>query len=617
MDINKIHKSTKIDDQTIILGDTIIGENCKIINSFLENATLGDNVEVINSTITNSNIENNVIIGPYAHLRSNTVVCENAKIGNFVEIKNSKIGKRTKVAHLAYIGDAEIGEDVNVGCGVIFANYDGENKHKIMVGNRVFIGSNSNLVAPLFIEDDVFVAAGTTVTSNLSCGDFCIGRVKNEIKKGVENLYAQKFMQKLKYFGTDGIRGIYGEQLTNEVAQKVGFSLTQLKNNPRVLVGRDTRESGAFVFENLAKGICFGGGEVVDVGVITTAGVCYLTKLFGCDFGIMITASHNPSEYNGIKIFSTNGYKLPTIQEKQIEGIIENCQQVIAGGYNVVSAQKRAYFELLSNIANNYQNLKIYLDCANGSASLIAPKVFSQAGACVVENNTSGEINKNAGVLDEKLFFEQFINSGAEIGFCFDGDADRVKCATKKGVLDGDKILYLLAKHKHEKFAVGTIMTNVAIEKHLKNIGTKLIRVDVGDKYIAKEIKSKKYNIGAEKSGHVIIAEYLQTGDGIVCALELANIYMQNKQIFDECVALELLPCINETIVTTDKNIIKNDEFLNYKVAQEKLLTMGRIIVRASGTEDKIRIMVEDENIKNAKKIAQNIKKHIQNALKI
>ena len=178
-----IHCTASIDDKTIIIGKTQIGKNCKIINSVLENAVLGDNVEVINSTITNSNIENNVKIGPYAHLRANSVVEENVRIGNFVEIKNSQIGKNTKIAHLAYIGDAEVGEDVNVGCGVIFANYDGKNKHKTIVGNRVFIGSNSNLIAPLFIEDDVFIAAGTTVTSNLSCGDFCIGRVKNEIKK--------------------------------------------------------------------------------------------------------------------------------------------------------------------------------------------------------------------------------------------------------------------------------------------------------------------------------------------------------------------------------------------------------------------------------------------------
>lgn len=611
-----IHCTASIDDKTIIIGKTQIGKNCKIINSVLENAVLGDNVEVINSTITNSNIENNVKIGPYAHLRANSVIEENVRIGNFVEIKNSQIGKNTKIAHLAYIGDAEVGEDVNVGCGVIFANYDGKNKHKTIVGNRVFIGSNSNLIAPLFIEDDVFIAAGTTVTSNLSCGDFCIGRVKNEIKKGAENLYAEKFMEKTKYFGTDGIRGVYGKTLTNDLAKKVGFALTKLKSNPRVLVGRDTRESGEILFENFAKGICGGNGEVVDVGIVPTACVCYLTKLFDCDFGVMITASHNPSEYNGIKIFANNGYKISAIQEKTIEDIIEKGEEIPQAKNSVVSAQKRAYFELLSNISQNYENLKIYLDCANGSASKIAPKIFAQAGAFVVENNTNGEINKNAGVLDEKLFFDNFLNSGAEIGFCFDGDADRVMCATKNGVLDGDKILYLLAKHKREKFAVGTIMTNLAIEKHLKNIGTKLIRVDVGDKYIAKQIKSKKYNIGAEKSGHVILGEYLPTGDGILTAIVLANIYNQEKQIFDETLSLELLPCITESIVTDNKNIIKSDEFLNYKVAQEKSLQNGRVIVRASGTEPKIRIVVEDENVENAKKIAKNIKNYIQNTLK-
>lgn len=615
MDIKQIHKSTSIDDKTIILGNTIIGKNCKIINSVLDNVILGDNVEIINSTITNSQIASSTTVGPYAHLRSNCVIDENVRVGNFVEIKNSHIGKRTKIAHLAYIGDADIGEDVNIGCGVIFANYDGENKHKTVVGNRVFVGSNCNLIAPLFIEDDVFIAAGTTVTNNLSCGDFCIGRVQNQIKKGVENLYAQKFLPKAKYFGTDGIRGVYGKQLTDELAKQVGFALTKLKEKPRVLVGRDTRQSGNMLFDNLAQGICYGGGEVVDVAVVPTACVCYLTKLLKCDYGVMITASHNPSEYNGIKIFASNGYKLPSVQEKQIEQIIDACEQISTTKCNIVPAQKRAYLELLFSIAECYDGIKIYLDCANGSASQIAPKVFRQAGAIVIENNTFGEINKNAGVLDEKLFFEQFLNSGAEIGFCFDGDADRVMCATKNGVLDGDKILYLLAKHKHEKFAVGTIMTNICFEKYLKEIGTKLIRVNVGDKYIAKQIKSKKYNIGAEKSGHVIIAEYLQTGDGILTAIVLTNIYLKNKQIFDETLSLKLFASIEESVKTENKNIIKTDDFLNYKVKQEKLLSEGRIIVRASGTEPKIRIMVEDSDEEKSKKIAKNIKNYIQNLI--
>ena len=379
--------------------------NTPIFDSYAYYAAMAD------SYVEESELAANCQIGPYAHLRANSVVEENVRIGNFVEIKNSQIGKNTKIAHLAYIGDAEVGEDVNVGCGVIFANYDGKNKHKTIVGNRVFIGSNSNLIAPLFIEDDVFIAAGTTVTSNLSCGDFCIGRVKNEIKKSAENLYAEKFMEKTKYFGTDGIRGVYGKTLTNDLAKKVGFALTKLKSNPRVLVGRDTRESGEILFENFTKGICGGNGEVVDVGIVPTACVCYLTKLFDCDFGVMITASHNPSEYNGIKIFANNGYKISAIQEKTIEDIIEKGEEIPQAKNSVVSAQKRAYFELLSNISQNYKNLKIYLDCANGSASKIAPKIFAQAGACVVENNTNGEINKNAGVLDEKLFFDNFLNS--------------------------------------------------------------------------------------------------------------------------------------------------------------------------------------------------------------
>ena len=181
------NESNYIDQQTKIIGNTKIGKNCKISGSVLEDAIIGDNVTITNSTISKSSIGSNTSVGPYAHIRGNSKISENVRVGNFVEIKNSIIAKGTKIAHLAYVGDAEVGENVNIGCGVVFANYDGKNKHRTIVGNRVFIGSNSNLVAPLFIEDDSFIAAGTTVTNNICQGEFCIGRVRNEIKKGILN----------------------------------------------------------------------------------------------------------------------------------------------------------------------------------------------------------------------------------------------------------------------------------------------------------------------------------------------------------------------------------------------------------------------------------------------
>ena len=306
----KIHKSSFIDDRTELVGDVVIGKNCVIKNSRITNSQIGDNVKITDSNIEDSKIKNNVTIGPYSHLRPNCVIDDNVHIGNFVEIKNSFIGKRTKVPHLSYVGDAIVGEDNNIGCGVIFCNYDGKNKNTIVVGDRVFIGSNSNIVAPAIIEDESFIAAGTTVTSNIGKGDFCIGRVKNEIKGNIFNPYLQNFTPKPQYFGTDGIRGIYGESLTCELATKVGYAITRLTKNPKVIIGKDTRPSGKELLEAFAKGVCQGGGSVYNVGVISTPGVAYLAKFFDFDYGVVITASHNPSEYNGIKIFNKNGYKI-------------------------------------------------------------------------------------------------------------------------------------------------------------------------------------------------------------------------------------------------------------------------------------------------------------------
>ena len=429
-------------------------------------------------------------------------------------------------------------------------------------------------------------------------------------------MYAQNFAKPLKYFGTDGIRGVYGKKLTDELAEKVGVALTKLTPNPKVLVGRDTRISGEKLLNSLAGGLEFGGAEVVDLGIVPTSCVSYLTKILGYDYGVMITASHNPSEYNGIKIFNSNGYKLNETQETEIEKIVDSIQSPKFVAKNIVSAQKRAYLELLYNAMPHNKKLEVFLDCANGSASIIAPKVFKKLGHNVFVINDDGEINKNAGVLDEKIFRQKFLESGVEIGCCFDGDADRVMCITKNGVLDGDRILYILSKFNNEKFAVGTIMTNYALEKHLSSIGTKLIRTDVGDKYIAREMKSKKYHIGAEQSGHVIISKFMSTGDGILTAVVLASIYQTNKEIFDEALDLKMFPVFSTAVITENKKVIKSDDFLNFKAQLSHELVLGRIVVRPSGTEPKIRITVEDKNIENCQKIAEKIKNYIENKIK-
>ena len=472
----------------------------------------------------------------------------------------------------------------------------------------MFIGSNCNIIAPAILEDESFVAAGTTVTSNVGKNEFCIGRVKNEIKTGVNNLYLQNFVEKPKYFGTDGIRGVYGEKITEELAIKVGYSLTRLIKNPKILIARDTRPSGVSLLKSLANGAISGGAKVYDAGIISTAGLAYLGKLFDFDFAVMITASHNPSEYNGIKIFNKNGYKINENQENLIEKnlFLPKTTKI----EDIKKIDTTAYFEHLKGICKyDLNGIKIFLDCANGAVSGYAKSVFENTGASVVAINTCGEINKDASVLDKDLFIQNMQKSNCDIGFCFDGDADRVMCITKNGiVLDGDKILYMLARYKKQKYVVGTIMSNMAIEKALKNVGCTLIRTFVGDKYIARVMKSKKYSVGAEESGHVIMSELSTTGDGLVTALYLMNIYVQRPDLFDTTEKLNIYSTSNLKFKTNNMDIIKNKEVLSLiNDIQQKIKPNGRAIVRPSGTEPVIRITVEHKEEKVAIDTAQQI----------
>ena len=616
MNITDINATSLVDKDSVLSGNVKVGKNCKIINSRINNCTIGDNVQIIDSNLDGAEIKNGVTIGPYSRIRPHTTLGENVHVGNFVEIKNAKIGARTKIPHLSYVGDCEIGKDVNIGCGVIFCNYDGKNKSVSYVGDRVFIGSNCNIISPVVIEDESFIAAGTTVTDNVLSGEFCIGRVKNETKHGVLNLYLQNFSSPLKFFGTDGIRGIYGEKLTDELCIKVGASLCKITKCAKIIVGRDTRPSGKNMLESFASGVTTCGGEVYDAGVISTAGVAFLTRFFDFDYGVVLTASHNPSEYNGIKIFNKNGYKLNENQEILIEKRLFLPKKLKSP--LIKRIEKDAYVEHLKNICNhNLKNINVFLDCSNGAVSDYAKTMFEQKGANVYAINTGGEINKNASVLDEKLFIQNMKTSKCNIGFCFDGDADRVMCITQNGiVIDGDKILYILAKYKKEKFAVGTIMTNLAIEKHLATNGTRLLRTDVGDKYIARLMRSKKYKIGAEQSGHVILSELSTTGDGLLTALYLMNVYIECPEIFEKAEQLNIYSTISEQVKTTNKSVLKNINVTNEIKKQEKLLNgQGRIIVRASGTEPKIRITVECKNLEKGAKVAKSIKKVVENNL--
>lgn len=625
--IMKIGKNSSVSKTAIVENGAIIGDNCKIEgtshifagakieNSTIINSTIKEKAIISNSIITDSYIGEKTNVGPFTHIRGGAKIGKECKIGNFVEVKNCKIKDRTKACHLAYLGDAEIGEDCNIGCGVIFANYDGLEKYKTIVGDRVFIGCNSTIIAPCTLEDECFIAAGSTITKQVDKRGLGIARARQENKEAFYNPYLENFKRAKIYFGTDGIRGVVDSELTEDLAYSTGNALCQLKENPKVIIGRDTRPSGEKISKAIIQGLINGGAEVFNVGIVPTSAISYLTKKLGLDYGIVITASHNPKEYNGIKVFGNSGVKITDAEEIKIESKLKSEISSPGGKVLNLSAEVKAYDEFLKNsIKTNLNGLKILLDCANGASSKIAPKIFKMLGADVKAINIKGEINNNCGATHIENLIANM--EGFDLGFSFDGDSDRVICVDKnKNIFDGDKIIYLLSLYKKKNGeeihdVVGTVMTNKKIEELLKENGISLIRTPVGDKYIIEEMLKNGEKIGGEQAGHIIIGDKHITGDGILCAIMLSEIYKEDEKLFEDVVNIKTYPQATEEIKTKNfraKNILKEE---NVVKAIEKAKKNARVVVRPSGTEPKIRIMVEAEE--NAENYAKNIKLEIE-----
>lgn len=421
------------------------------------------------------------------------------------------------------------------------------------------------------------------------------------------------------YFGTDGIRGVVNNDLTFDTMYKCGNALTQLREKPTILIGRDTRNSGDMVSLAVASGAIIGGAKVIDVGVIPTAGVAYLTKVLECDYGIMISASHNPPEFNGIKIFDSNGYKLQddaeySIERKFIKTNIKDNSDI--GTYSFAPSYVNCYIDYLVSLGARLDGLKVVIDGSNGASFSIAPKVFKMLGAKVYATNCKNngdKINVNAGSLYPEILKRNVLKYKADIGFAFDGDADRIVAIDGNGeIYDGDKLIYILTKYfvkagEDIKQVVGTALTNMGIERALNDISVRLIRADVGDKYVLAEMIKNDCILGGEQSGHIIALEYATTGDGLLAAVILSKIVKQSgnlSDIFD----VEMYPQYSTNIVVSDKLRIINSEALAIAIRQEQeALKSGRILVRASGTEPKIRIMVECDDILVAKTVATRI----------
>jgi phosphoglucosamine mutase len=424
-------------------------------------------------------------------------------------------------------------------------------------------------------------------------------------------------------FGTDGVRGIANKELTAELAYNLGragsFVLTEGAHKPNIIVGMDTRISGDMLESAMVAGICSVGAHAICVGVVPTPAVAYLTRLYNADAGIVISASHNPVEYNGIKFFDKDGYKLPDEVEDRIEEIIKNGLKEVSSpvGENlgIRDVRKEAifdYIEFLMEIAEvDLNGVKVALDCAEGASYFAAPEVFKRLGAevHVIHNNPDGKnINKNCGSTHMNELKKYTVEMGCQIGFAFDGDADRCLAVDEKGkLINGDFILAILAKDMKEierldsDTLVVTVMSNIGLDVACKNEGIKTVKTKVGDRYVLEEMLKSGYKIGGEQSGHIIFLHHNTTGDGLITAIKLASVIRKKGKTASELAGMmKEFPqvLVNAKVSNAKKNYYTTDEMILSEIdkIEKSLEGKGRVLIRPSGTEPLVRVMLEGEN---------------------
>lgn len=440
-----------------------------------------------------------------------------------------------------------------------------------------------------------------------------------------------------RLFGTDGARGIANSELTCELAMSIGraaaYVLTKHSTvRPKVVIGKDTRVSSSMLEMALAAGMCSFGADVILVGFIPTPAVAYLIPEVGADAGIMISASHNPCEYNGIKIFDRFGYKLPDAIEDEIEAIVLDNAVIIdlPTGGDIGSIYSRhdyrdKYIEhVVSTVEDGTRldGMKIIIDCANGSASQTAERIFTSMGAqChMLHNRPDGvNINEHCGSTHMDDLIDYVNAHDVDLGLAFDGDSDRCLAVDEKGkLIDGDKLIAIFAKELKRlgqlngNTAVVTVMTNIGFKKFAKENDIDIAETGVGDRYVLENMLKNDYSIGGEQSGHIIFKKYATTGDGQLSGLQFAAAMARTgKKASTLASVMTSYPqvLVNVTVTNDKKELIKTDDDIKnaIKAAENQLGDNGRILVRASGTEPLIRVMIEGENIVEIDKIANRV----------
>ncbi|MFS0646223.1 phosphoglucosamine mutase [Siminovitchia sp. 179-K 8D1 HS] len=421
-----------------------------------------------------------------------------------------------------------------------------------------------------------------------------------------------------KYFGTDGVRGVANSELTPELAFKLGrfggYVLSKNAEQPKVLIGRDTRISGHMLEGALVAGLLSIGAEVMRLGVISTPGVAYLTKALGAQAGVMISASHNPVPDNGIKFFGSDGFKLSDEQEARIEELLDMEGDQLPRPTGADLGYVNDYFEggqkylqfLKQTVDEDFSGIHVALDCAHGATSALATHLFADLDA---DTSTMGSspnglnINEGVGSTHPEALAAFVKEKGADLGLAFDGDGDRLIAIDENGhIIDGDQIMYICAKHMKSEgrlkknTVVSTVMSNLGFYKALEAEGMQSIQTAVGDRYVVEEMKKNDYNLGGEQSGHIVFLDYNTTGDGLLTGLQLVNIMkLEGKTLSELAKDMKKYPQKLVNVRVNDKHHVTDNEKVKEVIREVEgdMNGNGRVLVRPSGTEPLVRVMVE------------------------
>lgn len=426
----------------------------------------------------------------------------------------------------------------------------------------------------------------------------------------------------MRYFGTDGVRGIANKNLTPELAFRLGrcggYVLTQHAKDsnraPRVLVARDTRISGQMLEQSLIAGLLSVGIEVFSLGVITTPGVAYLVRLQDADAGVMISASHNPVQDNGIKFFGGDGYKLSDEKEEEIEALLEkdtdDLPRPSAEGLGVLTDYHEGalkYLQFLEQtIPDDLSGLNICVDSANGATSALVSRLFADMDVdfkTIATKPNGLNINKNVGSTHPEQLAKFVVEQGAQAGVAFDGDGDRCIAVDEKGnIIDGDKIMFICGKYMSQRgrlkkdTIVTTVMSNIGLYKAMEQNNLHSVKTKVGDRYVVEAMRKDGYNVGGEQSGHVVFLDFNTTGDGMLTALQLLNVLKQTgKKLSELADEVTTYPQELVNVKVTDKKAALDNPAIQavIKQVEQKMGSEGRVLVRPSGTENLLRVMAE------------------------